>query len=163
MLDPDPVPPLAAATIRHRHTQIRRFFGELIASGIEPGEIADLRAMVEPAVVYRGLQAMFDRNGGRSSGMIDGMSYTLLVIAKHWVRLPDADLQMLRTACKRLKHKRQGMTEKNRARLRQFDDRQNLNILLLLPEQLRHDAKTKDLLPLAPPGSSRLRWPLSSC
>ena len=148
LLDPDPVPPLAAATIKHRQTQIRRFWGELVASGMKSTDIIDLRAMVQPAVAYRGLQAMLDRNGGRSSGMIDGMSYTLLIIAKHWAVLPDADLQKLRTACRRLKHKRQGMTEKNRARLRQFDDRQNLNALLLLPEQLLREAKASALPPL---------------
>lgn len=73
------------------------------------------------------------------------MAYTLLVIAKHYVRVPDADLQKLRTACARLKPKRQGMTAKNRTRLRQFDDPQNLNQLLLLPEVLVRDARNKAL------------------
>ena len=146
LLAADAAPPLANATIKHRHTQIRRFFGELVANGVGKDEIRDLRSMVCPDLVYRGLQAMIDRKGG-SSGMIHGMAYTLLVIAKHYARLPDHDLQKLRTACARLKVKRQGMTSKNRGRLRQFNDPKNLDRILLLPEELLREAQTKSLKP----------------
>jgi integrase len=98
--------------------------------------------MVNPDMVLRGLQAMLRRNEGRSSGMLHGMAYTLLIIAKHHVRLPDRDVEKLRAYCAQLKVARPGMTEKNRARLRQFDDPHNLNRILLLPEELLRDART---------------------
>jgi integrase len=102
--------------------------------------------MVRPELAYRGLKAMLDRKGG-TSGMIHGMAYTLLTIAKHHARLSGEELQKLRVFCSRLKLKRQGMTAKNRARLRQFDDPQLLNRLLLLPEELQREAKTQALSP----------------
>jgi integrase len=79
--------------------------------------------------------------------MIHGMAYTLLVMAKHYARLSDEELQQLRTACSKLKYRRQGMTAKNRARLRQFDDPQVLSRLLCLPEDLLREARTKALSP----------------
>jgi integrase len=142
----DAGPPLASATIKHRNEQIRRFFGDLVAAGVPAREIVSLREMVNPNFAYRGLQVMLQRKGG-PSGMIHGVAYTLLVIAKHHARLPEEDLQKLRTYCARLKPTRQGMTVKNRARLRQFDDPQNLNHLLLLPEALVQEAKAKALAP----------------
>jgi integrase len=146
LLAADGAPPLAAATIKSRRLQIRRFFGELVASGVRPEEIRDLASMVRPELAYRGLTAMLDRKGA-PSGMIHGMAYTLLVIAKHHARLSDEEQQQLRTACSRLKVQRRGMTAKNRARLRQFDDPQVLHRLLCLPEELLREARTKALSP----------------
>ena len=144
VLADDAPPPLADATIKSRRLQIRRFFGELVASGVRPEAIVDLRSMVHPEVAYRGLTAMFDRKG-EPSGMVHGMAYTLLVIAKNYARLPNEDLQKLRQACSKLKPKQRGMTAKNRARLRQFEDPQVLNRLLLLPEELVRETRSKAL------------------
>lgn len=146
LLADDAVPPLAEATVKFRRLQIRRFFGELVASGVPPEGIRDLHAMVNPELAYRGLKAMLNRKG-ETSGMLHGTAYTLLVIAKHHARLGEDDLQKLRMACSRLKPKRHGMTVKNRARLRQFSDPQILNRLLLLHRELVHEAKTKALSP----------------
>lgn len=144
LLDDDAPPPLAAATIRHRRTQILRFFGELVADGVSPAELVELRAMVDPGMALRGLQAMLRRKGG-SSGMIHNTAYMLLVIAKHHAHHPDDDLQKLRGYCAKLKVDRQGMTEKNRKRLRQFSDPKNLSQILLLPETLLLEAQTRPL------------------
>jgi integrase len=144
LLADDAVPSLAMATVKFRRIQIRRFFGELVASGVPPEEISDLRTMVKPELAYKGLKAMLDRKG-ETSGMLHGMAYTLLIIAKHHARLGEDDLQKLRMACSRLKPKRQGMTPKNRARLRQLSDPQVLNQLLLLHHDLLQEARTKAL------------------
>lgn len=139
---------LREKTREHRMGQVRRFFGELIGVGVRPEDLADLRAMVQPDMAFRGLKAMLDRKGGQSSGMVHGMAYTLLTIAKHHARLPDQDLDRLRDYCRRLKVPRAGMTEKNRKRLRQFDDADNLARLLLLPDELLREAKAKGTSPL---------------
>ncbi len=144
VLSDDAPRPLAEATLQSRRLQIRRFFGELVASGLRPQDLIDLRSMVRPELVYRGLKAMLARKG-EPSGMIHSMAYTLLGIAKYHARLPNDELRELRRACSRLKPKRTGMTTKNRARLRQFEDPELLNRLLLLPEKLVREAKTKKL------------------
>jgi integrase len=148
VLAEDAPPRLAKATIKHRRGQILRFIGDLLLSAVGPDELPNLRAVVHPVMAYRGLTAMLDRRGG-TSGMIHGMAYTLLIIAKHYVKLPDEDQQKLRNACARLKVKRDGMTEKNRARLRPFNDPHKLSQLLLLPDAIMEEAKSDALSPKA--------------
>ena len=108
----DAAPPLASATLKHRRAQILRFVGELVLSGIEARAIHDLKCMTRPDMAYRGLNAMLERKGRVPSGMIHGMAYTILIIAKYYAPLPDDELQRLRTACARLKPLRRGMTDR---------------------------------------------------
>ncbi len=146
ILADDAVPQLAEATVRSRALQIRRFFGELVADGMHPDDLPDLKALVHPDIASRGLKAIFNRTG-KASGMLHNMAYALLIIAKHHVKASDDDLKRLRLFCQKLKPKRGGMTEKNRTRLRQFDDPQALNRLLLLPQALMRNAKSNSLSP----------------
>jgi integrase len=146
ILADDAVPQLAEATVRSREVQIRRFFGELVADGVRPDDLPDLKALVHPDVASRGLKAIFNRTG-KASGMLHNMAYALLIIAKHHTKASDDDLKRLRLFCQKLKPKRGGMTEKNRTRLRQFDDPKALNRLLLLPDALVRDAKSNALSP----------------
>jgi integrase len=148
LLDLEAPKALSEKTRSHRVGQVRRFFGELIGSGVSPEDLLDLRAMVQPDMALRGLSSMLDRKGGQSSGMMHGLAYTLLTIARHHARLPDQDLDRLRKYCRRIKVPRAGMTEKNRKRLRQFDDPENLARILLLPDELLHEAKAKGTSPL---------------
>jgi integrase len=144
VLEEDGSPSLSPATIKSRELQVRRFFGELVVDGVGVHEIPDLGAMVQPDMAYRGLRAMIARKNG-SSGMIHNMAYALLVIAKHHVRLAEQDLNKIRKACSKLKVERLGMTAKNRARLRQFDDQDNLNRLLDLPRKLLLEVQRKPM------------------
>ena len=149
-LDPlaDDAPPraLAAATLAHRERQIRRFFGELTESGVAPGSLPDLCAMVQPEMVRRGLGTMVGRKQGRS-GMIYGMAYMLVTIAKYYARLPPEKLAVLKQYARNLKPERQGMTAKNRKRLRQFEDSTHLWRILQLPQTLLQDANSGRLSP----------------
>ena len=60
----------------------------------------------------------------------------LSYVAQHWVGVDAEHLAELKAICKRLDPGHQGMTDKNRARLRQFDDPANLRRLLRLPQTL---------------------------
>lgn len=145
LADVDAPPPLAKATVHYRRIQICRFFGELVADGVDPSNLPNLSAMVRSKMANRGLNAMLRRRGGNSSGNIHNMAYLLLVIAKHHAKLPDDEVERLRFFCRRLKVERQGMTKKNRERLRQLRDTMNLNRLLLLPEELLKEAQSNKL------------------
>lgn len=147
-LDPDAPPrALAPATLAHRRRQIRRFFGELTQSGVNPQDLPDLRAMVRPEMARRGLGRMYDQHNRSTSGMIHGMAYTLLAIAKHYARLPEQEVRALRAFCAQLKPKQEGMTAKNRARLRQLNDPAQLRRILLMHEELLAVSKAKALSP----------------
>ena len=57
-------------------------------------------------------------------------------LARHWVKLEPERLKSLIEIRKRLSHKVQGLSAKNRSRLRQFDEPLNQLALLELPERL---------------------------
>ena len=67
------------------------------------------------------------------------MADTLLIltaIARHYLEFDKVKLDELAKINRRLEIDRYGLTEKNRARLRQFDDPDNVVTLLRLPEKL---------------------------
>jgi integrase len=103
--------------------------------------------MIQPDAVRRGLRRMIKRNADATSGSIFLMAFVLKSIAKHYVRLPPEALLDLADLCRRLKPQRLGMTAKNRARLRQFDDPRNVQDILNLPDKLYENARSKKLSP----------------
>lgn len=139
---------LAPATIEHRDIVIRRFFGDLVRSGVPAHEITSLSVLVQPNNVRRGLRVGLDRRAGKVSGTIHILAIILKGIAKHYAQLTPAELVELDAICQRLKGSlpaTRGMTEKNRARLRQMDDKQNVQALLSLPADLLREARTSSL------------------
>ena len=58
-------------------------------------------------------------------------------IAKYWVKAPPEQIAALQAIRRQVDPKNTGMTERNRARLRQFDDPENLRRLINLPETIR--------------------------
>ncbi len=64
------------------------------------------------------------------------MATTLVTIAKYHVRASQDDLRELLRLKAKLKFNRPGLTDKNKARLGQFDDPRNVERLLSLPRLL---------------------------
>jgi integrase len=137
-LDPDALAaPLRPDTIRHRRAQVLRVASALVHAGMPADDITRLSILVEPGNAERALRWMLRRNGGKTSLGIAETAYMLATLGRHHVRLPDADLSRLKTLVTRLAPPRQpGLTDKNRARLRQFDDTERLRSLLQLPDRL---------------------------
>jgi integrase len=69
------------------------------------------------------------------------MAGHLVAIAKYHVRVDDKELEQLRTLKARLVVESPGLTEKNKARLAQFEDTRNVDRLLALPVHLLGRAK----------------------
>ena len=84
------------------------------------------------------LRHLYRRHGAQSVTATHGVAVSLKIMARTWLRLPPEKLEPLETLCPRLTPRQQGMTEKNRARLRPFDDENNVLRLLHFPhDQLR--------------------------
>ena len=66
------------------------------------------------------------RNGKRKTGQLHNFALTAIKIAKRWVKAPTEQIEALRAIRREVDPKSTGMTERNRARLRQFDDPENL-------------------------------------
>ena len=153
-----PTKPLSPASLASYERQVLRFAGELIQCGLQPNAITSLAVMVRPENCEMGLRAMLARRENKTSMTIYGMISMLKTIAKHYVRLPATEVVKLTNMSRKLKVRHEGMTEKNRGRLRQFDDPKHAARLLHLPAELVADAQHY-LKSSAPCWS---RWPLRS-
>ena len=82
-----------------------------------------------------------DRARGEPTEAIHGLAMGLKAVAQHHVRVSGGHLDALRRICKRLNLEVDGLREKNRTRLLQFDDDDNLARLLHLPAELVNATK----------------------
>ena len=136
--------PLKPASLRTRTYQLRAYLAALVHSGIDPQQLGSLGDIVALDLVRVGLRFFLDRSEKKSTKQAHAIAGLLLSLARHWVRLDDRAVDQIRKLVARLKPRQQGMAPKNRDRLRQFDDPENVAKLLGLPEQLvAIAAKTK--------------------
>ncbi|MCK5276263.1 MAG: hypothetical protein KAR37_16530, partial [Alphaproteobacteria bacterium] len=131
--DDAPLRPLKASSIEIRRFQVRQAFSVLVRLGHEQEQITSLAYLVKPAHVEQILSFFWERGGKQPCSQAAGIAHCLLGIARHRVKLPEADLRKL----KRLKHRvtphQSGLTPKNRATLRLFEDERNKERLLMFP------------------------------
>ena len=97
--------------------------------------------MAEPENAKLALRFLYKRAGGTSTRSIHARAVLLHTIARHWLKAGAEQLKLLADLSHRLSMKKTGMTDKNRARLRQFDDKANLDALLGLPYRVLRQVK----------------------
>jgi integrase len=93
--------------------------------------------------VRQGLRFFLERNGGRSTADIHQTTKLMCTLAKHWVGVPADHLAELVAIRNRLDPGRHGMTEKNRATLRWFEDEALVARFLALPETISRRHRNK--------------------
>jgi integrase len=143
-------------TIALRRSQLRLIATALVRSGIPIETITDLSVLTAPTNATLALQFFYKRAGEKKTTTNYELACLLLAIARHW-KTPDpndndavnqraAQVEALGELAHALKVVQTGMTKKNRARLRQFDDIRNLEGLLLLPDRVFHEeAKRQEI------------------
>ena len=137
LADEGPTAPLRPATIKSRRFQIMRFAGILSRTGVPFEDMVSLAVLVAPANAERGLRWMLARCDNQTNTDIQGMASLLLTLATCFVRPGDAEIKALSKLAAKLATRRQeGMSAKNRDRLRALTDAKALQKLLLLPERL---------------------------
>ena len=139
-----PGKPLAPATLEKRRVQLRELASALVLSGREIEDIVSLARIVEVDAATTILRFYLKRAGGKPTSRIHGLAIIIKTIAKHVVGVDSDQLEALKGLCNRVDPKHVGMTERNRDRLRPFDDPRNVERLLSLPhatvrEVLRDD------------------------
>ena len=128
--DDGPSRPLRTATIESRRFTIQQSASILITNGQSIGLLKDL---VVPERVAEVVTFFRERSGKETSSQISSVTATLNPIAKYWVRSSEADLKRLKTLTSKTQHKQSGLTEKNKKRLAQFKDPENIVTLVMLP------------------------------
>lgn len=143
-----PSKPLRPSTIAHRRFQIQEVASALMRSGKPVPEITSLAVLVEMTNLKAALRWMMSRFEDKPTEAIKGVAVCLQAIAAHHVRVDAAHLDDIRGIVKRLGRDADGLREKNRQRLLQLEDSDNLAKLLHLPTVLV--AKAERLLETKP-------------
>jgi integrase len=136
VLDEAPFRPVRPSTLERREQQIRAFASALVLRRRDPATITCLRDLVEIDAYKDGLRFFLERSGGKSTTAIVDLTGCLKAIARHHLKLDNNDLDRLAAINRRLSVGCRALTEKNRGRLRQFDDPDNVAALLGLPHKL---------------------------
>lgn len=136
-LDEDgPDRPLRPASLRHMRYEAYMVASACVRAGGDPAELRGLADLVEPGRFRPAMRFLLERYGGKTNRTLDGLATTFAHLARHWVRLDPGRLESLVEVRRRLRCPVRGLTERNRARLRQFDEPLNQLALLELPDRL---------------------------
>jgi integrase len=149
LLEEIPFRPVRKSTRDYRETQFRRFASALVCQGRDPKTICSMADLVNLDAFKLGLRYLLGRHGDQKTISTEYMATTLKYVAQHWVKVDDATLGTMTAIIKnKLSVKKRGMTEKNRNRLRPFNDPATVAALLLLPERLMKLADSGKYSPL---------------
>jgi integrase len=144
---PDPLDDLARAralapeTVRLRRDHIHRAASAACVSGIDPERLTSLAELVEPETLRALLRHLWSKRGGKLTSYTRDVAGALITIASEWVRVPADQLSNLKKLRGNPGSLRSGLTEKNQALLRKFDDPRLVASLLELPDRLWRNAR----------------------
>ncbi len=127
---------LAPRTVRLRRDQIHSSLTAACAAGIEVERLTSLASLVEPEVVRALLRHRWVEDGRALSAYTHGVAGTLIAIAAEWVKAPADAVAILKQLRRKLGSLPSGLTEKNKALLRRFDDVRLCEMLVQLPDRL---------------------------
>jgi integrase len=150
---PDPldegarVKPLALRTLALRRDHIHSAISTALATGIAMDRLTSLGALVEPETFRALLRHRWRQDGRKLTAYAHGIAVTLIEIASEWVKPPADAVATLKALRSKLGTLPTGMTEKNTAMLRMFDDPRLVSALVQLPDKLWHSARRSSAKP----------------
>jgi integrase len=136
VLDESDAPTLKASSIRLRTVQLRAYLSALVHRGRDPLTMRSLSDVVSVGAIKEGLRFFLERGNGKPRSHVHYIACAVTAMARHWVKVEEAQLKQLREICRMVNPGHAGMTDKNRARLRQLDDPTNVQSLLTLPSRI---------------------------
>src|SRR5262249_19840642 len=119
-----------------RARMLRALASAMVYKGCDPAELTSIQVLVELERVRIGLRFIHDRIGGRKTTHIRNFANMICTVAQHWVRVPDEQLEKLKAIRRNVDPGQSGMTDKNRATLRHFQDEHLVDRFLSLPERV---------------------------
>ncbi len=136
LLDPDALAePLRPATVRHRIAQTWRFASAAVHGGVAIETLTSFKALLVPGNVRKGLEWMLARRNGQSGAALSDIGTLIRILATHLADLSAEDREGTIALSKRVTVLTiPGMTERNRARLRPFQNGDLFRQLIALTE-----------------------------
>ena len=132
--------PLKPASVESRRKHLRVYLATLLQRGIDPAELTDLAAAVQPDRAARALRVFWDRAGKKATTYTYQIAALVLMIARHWANLPPDAIDKLAAMARQLRPEPAGLAGRNLSRLLQFSDPKKLEAMLLLPQKLARQA-----------------------
>jgi len=133
--------PLRPNSIRTHTGRIKNLLSATVQAGVDPASLYSLADIVRPENVAKALSFIQARHNGPWSQHTAGLAALICSIARHYVGVGPDQLKQLAGIRKKVSPQRYGMTERNRALLRQLDDPQTMYNLLCLPMKLWHEVR----------------------
>jgi len=132
---------LAPETVRLRRDHIHLAASAACAAGTDAERLTSLAELAEPEMFRVVLRHLWAKRGGKLTSYTRDVAGTLIAVASEWVRVPADQLSNLKKLRGKLGSLRSGLTEKNKALLRKFDDPRLVASLLELPDRLWRTAR----------------------
>jgi integrase len=132
---------LAPLSLRLQKTHIHSAANAAAVSGIAVDRMSSLASLVEPEVFRALLGHLWRADGRKLSAFTHAVGVTLTAVASDWVKAPAETIATLKALRSKLGTLPTGLTEKNQALLRKFDDPRLLAALLDLPDKLWRAAR----------------------
>ncbi len=140
-INPDPFSasspkPIKEVTAKRRAHMLRALASALVHLGYDPKSLDSIAALVEVDRVRTALRFIHDRVGRRKTTHLRNFANQICVVAQHWVGVSDDTLETLKAIRRNVDCGPSGMTAKNRATLRHFDDDRLVDRFLALPDRV---------------------------
>jgi integrase len=148
MAEDAPPRPWKPVTLKSREGIIRTCAWSLVQKGVPVDAIRSLADLVRLDNFRLILANLWERTGKKPSATLVRRADMLISIARHHVGLEKAAIDALRKAAHRLTPDVVGLTQKNRDRLRPFDDAATITRLVRLPFEMRRTVESGRLTPV---------------
>ena len=132
---------MAPRTVHLRRDQIHAAVTALIETGVPPAGVASLADLVGPENFKRILGRRYEMSAGKENVFNKDLARSLIAIAYQWAKVDEATRAELRRLADKLPTPAPGLTRKNTAALRQFDDPQALHRLVRFPHRVWAEVK----------------------
>lgn len=132
--------PLRPTTLRNIEAHVRQLADAAVDAGYSPDRLQSLEDLVDTTLLSRAAQVICARRGSKAPVGLKNIMASILNIARHYVKSPQPVIDSIAKAKAKLTKAngdgRPCMTEKNKDRLRQFEDPAAFRGLVMLPEVL---------------------------
>ena len=140
-----PVKAIKQVSADNRVRMLRGFASALVCQGRDPNTISCIADLVQLDAVQQGLTFIYERARKKKTVHLHQHAKLLCTLARRWVGVPEEHLAQLQAIRNRLRVDCYGMTQKNRATLRCFEDERLVSGFLSLPQEVarRYGQKSK--------------------
>jgi integrase len=124
---------LSEATKVDRRHKLRQLATRLVDAGRPPETIRRLADLVEPQAVESILLPIWKEEPSGKNAHASNLARLMALIAQHWAFRPADEVKRIKAAEAKLRPPKQGMTDRNRAKLRSLIEPGRLRSLVNLP------------------------------